>query len=74
MPVIMVCFKLYATVSRSVAPIGDVSVALMAVKLQPGAGSRWQQQMISPTEYIHHSARSGGKLGGYCFKTLYEET
>ena len=38
MLVIMVCFKLYATVSRSVALIGDVSVAL--VQLQPGPGSR----------------------------------
>ena len=53
MLVIMVYFKLYATVSRSAALIGDVSVAL--VQLQPSTGSRWQQrQMISPTEYIHN--------------------
>ena len=72
MLVIMVCFKLYAAVSRSAALIGDVSVALMAA--QPSTGSRWQQrQMISPTEYIHHQARSGVKLGGYCFETLYNE-
>ena len=55
MLVIMVCFKLYATVSRSAALIEDVSVAL--VQLQASTGSRWQQrQMISPTEYIHNLA------------------